>query len=96
MMTLKETEDMQRAVDTVDRLLQMDMGKMTSSIRPESLRAEANAAMNRVLKAGGCIGDLFNFLYGLEGKDEAEAAAIAESVIALCEVRIKELTTTKQ
>lgn len=51
MMTLKETEDMQRAVDTVDRLLQMDMGRVTASIRPESLRVEANAAMNRVLKA---------------------------------------------
>lgn len=94
-MTPKETEDMQRALDTVDLLWRMDMGKVTASIRPESLRLEANAAMNRVLKAGGAIGDLFNFLYGLEGKDEAEAAAIAESVIALCEIRIKELTTTK-
>lgn len=105
-----EFEDMhmEQAIYTVELLKRMESENVTSEkaaehdvqaassqIRDSGLRLRANAAMGRVVSAGGMVVDLFGFLYGIDPKDEVEAEKVAEAVIAICELRIKELQGEK-
>lgn len=108
MKTEIEKLHMEQAEYTVELLKRMESGDVTSEkaaeqevqaassqLRDSGLRMRANAAMGRVVSAGGMVVDLFGFLYGIDPKDEVEAERVAEAVIAICELRIEELKGEK-
>ena len=88
--TVRRLNRMRREGLTADEVTQLEIDEATARILAETLRVEANAAMNRVLKAGGVIADLFEELYSIQYGSCQTGAAVAKSIILLCEERIKE------
>lgn len=93
--TVERLEKMEKRGLSAEEVTQQDINDATGMISAYDLRLAANAAMGRVLEAGGPIADLFEVLYSGNHRQPQTSAAVARTVIRICELRIEELKGTR-